>query len=130
MPFLIAAIRFMRELLKTDAAVAALGADTFEEIPVLKSDGRETDDEIAALQRAQVFPADSHPVGTCSMLPEHLGGVVNPELEVYGVKGLRIVDASVIPLIPGAHPMSTIYAVAEKAADIIKMRYKREIVPP
>ncbi|XPS81853.1 hypothetical protein M3J07_013812 [Ascochyta lentis] len=122
-PFLVASIRFMRELLKTDAAIAAFGADTFEEIPVLRSNGTETDDEIAALQRAQVFPADSHPVGTCSMLPKHLGGVVSPELKVYGVEGLRIVDASIIPLIPSAHPMSTVYAVAEKAADIIKRSY-------
>ncbi|PVH92705.1 GMC oxidoreductase [Periconia macrospinosa] len=123
MPFLVASIRFMRELIKTPAARAAFGEQTFEEIPVLRSDGRETDDEIAALQRLQVLPADSHPVGTCSMLPRHLGGVVSPELEVYGVERLRVVDASVIPLIPAAHPMSTVYAVAEKAADLIKKRY-------
>lgn len=48
------------------------------------------------------------------MQPRKLGGVVSPRLEVYGVEGLRIVDASVMPLIPGTHLQATVYAVAEK----------------
>ncbi|KAL8950668.1 MAG: hypothetical protein Q9222_003305 [Ikaeria aurantiellina] len=61
-----------------------------------------------------------HPVGTCAMLPRKLGGVVDSKLRVYGVKGLRVVDASVMPIIPATHTSSTVYAVAEKAADLIK----------
>jgi choline dehydrogenase-like flavoprotein len=55
-----------------------------------------------------------HPVGTAAMAPREIGGVVDPELKVYGTKNLRVVDASVIPLQLGATPMSTIYAIAEK----------------
>ena len=60
------------------------------------------------------------------MMKEEFGGVVDSELRVYGVKGLRIVDASVMPMIPGSHISSTVYAVAEKAADIIKGSEERK----
>jgi choline dehydrogenase-like flavoprotein len=61
-----------------------------------------------------------HPSGTCSMLPKELGGVVDGRLIVYGTKNLRIVDASVFPMIPKGPITSTVYAVAERAADIIR----------
>ncbi|KAI0197913.1 oxidoreductase [Astrocystis sublimbata] len=61
-----------------------------------------------------------HPVGTCSMLPEGLCGVVDSRLRVYGVRNLRVVDASVVPLLPPGNLQSTVYAVAERAADLIK----------
>ncbi|KAI2601722.1 putative GMC oxidoreductase [Hypoxylon sp. NC1633] len=61
-----------------------------------------------------------HPSGTTSLLPRDLGGVVDPSLKVYGTQNLRVVDAGIIPLIPGAHIQAAVYAIAEKAADIIK----------
>ncbi|KAF2970845.1 hypothetical protein GQX73_g2806 [Xylaria multiplex] len=61
-----------------------------------------------------------HPAGTCSMLPEQTGGVVDSSLRVYGVSNLRVVDASIVPLLPPGNLQSTIYAVAERAADLIK----------
>ncbi|KAI8960838.1 putative GMC oxidoreductase [Daldinia sp. FL1419] len=57
-----------------------------------------------------------HFSGTTSMLPLAYGGVVDPTLRVYGTKNLRVVDAGVIPLIPGAHIQATIYAIGEKAS--------------
>ncbi|MCJ1403253.1 hypothetical protein MMC11_006476 [Xylographa trunciseda] len=65
----------------------------------------------------------SHPCGTCAMLPKELGGVVDERLRVYGVQGLRVVDASIFPLIPKVNIQSTVYAMAEKAADLIKEDY-------
>lgn len=41
-----------------------------------------------------------HASGTCAMLPQSAGGVVDARLKVYGVKGLRVVDASIFPVIP------------------------------
>ncbi|TDZ60886.1 Dehydrogenase xptC [Colletotrichum trifolii] len=65
-------------------------------------------------------PTDYHPVGTASMLPLELGGVVDQTLRVYGVKNLRVVDASVMPMVPSANTCQPTYALAEKAAEIIK----------
>ncbi|XP_014552329.1 GMC oxidoreductase [Bipolaris victoriae FI3] len=61
-----------------------------------------------------------HPAGTCKMGPRDQGGVVDQHLHVYGVQGLRVVDASAIPMLPAAHTMTTVYSIAEKAAGIIK----------
>ena len=60
-----------------------------------------------------------HPCGTCSMMPESLGGVVDSKLRVYGTKNVRVVDASIMPIIPRGNIITTVYAVAEKAADIV-----------
>lgn len=57
-----------------------------------------------------------HPVGTCAMLPRGKEGVVDSELKVYGVEGLRVVDASVIPMIISAHIQTAVYGIAERAA--------------
>ncbi|GKT85546.1 GMC oxidoreductase [Colletotrichum tofieldiae] len=81
----------------------------------------ESEDErelMAALKT--LVGTEYHPSGTTSMMPEEMGGVVDPELMVYGTCNLRVVDAGIMPLIPGAHIQAAVYAVAEKAADIIK----------
>lgn len=65
-----------------------------------------------------------HPIGTCSMLPRRDGGVVDAGLVVYGTTNLRVVDASVFPLQISGNIQATVYAVAERAADIIKQDRK------
>lgn len=62
-----------------------------------------------------------HYSGTAKMGP--LGdrtAVVDPRLRVYGIRGLRVVDASIMPMIPAAHTNAPTYMIAEKAADMIK----------
>ncbi|KAK3389652.1 GMC oxidoreductase-like protein [Podospora didyma] len=60
-----------------------------------------------------------HPCCTAAMLPLNKGGVVGPDLKVFGAEGLRVVDMSILPLLPSSHLSATAYAVGEKAADII-----------
>ncbi|KAI1207850.1 uncharacterized protein F4807DRAFT_433495, partial [Annulohypoxylon truncatum] len=61
-----------------------------------------------------------HVCGSCAMLPKDKGGIVDTRLGVYGVENLRVVDASAIPLISTASLQTTVYAFAERAADLIK----------
>lgn len=60
-----------------------------------------------------------HPIGTCAMLPQTDGGVVDPSLKVYGVENLRVIDASIFPLHVRGNIASLVFAVAERAADLI-----------
>ena len=57
-----------------------------------------------------------HPSGTAAMMPRSAGGVVDTELRVYGTRNLRVVDASIMPLISSGHIQAAIYAIAEKAS--------------
>ncbi|KAF8859794.1 alcohol oxidase [Acephala macrosclerotiorum] len=66
-----------------------------------------------------------HPVGTCAMLPRDKGGVVDERLRVYGINGLRVCDASIFPVAVRGNPITAVYAVAEKGADIIKEDWKK-----
>lgn len=54
------------------------------------------------------------------MMSRELGGVVDSTLKVYGTENVRVVDAGVLPLQVSGHLTSTLYAIAEKAADPIK----------
>ena len=60
-----------------------------------------------------------HASCTCPIGPEAEGGVLTSDFKVHGTKGLRVVDASVFPRIPGFFIASAIYMIAEKAADVI-----------
>ncbi|WVQ79040.1 hypothetical protein IAT38_001132 [Cryptococcus sp. DSM 104549] len=64
------------------------------------------------------FASVHHPIATCSMMSEDLGGVVGSDLKVYGTSNLRIVDASVLPIQFSAHLSATLYGLAENAADM------------
>lgn len=108
------AVQFSRKLAQADplkdSVVAFLRPDP----------SRESLDEIKEYCKEALCPI-YHPVGTAAMLPKEDGGVVDSHLTVYGTKNLRVVDASVFPLELSAHLQSSLYGLAEKAADLIKM---------
>ncbi|KAI0303567.1 GMC oxidoreductase [Multifurca ochricompacta] len=60
-----------------------------------------------------------HPTSTARMAPLSDGGVVDAQLKVHGVRGLRVVDASIFPTIVSGHTAGPTIAVAEKASDMI-----------
>ena len=62
----------------------------------------------------QFAATNYHPAGTCAMMSEDLGGVVDEFLIVYGTANVRVCDASVIPILLRENILSTIYVLAEK----------------
>jgi choline dehydrogenase len=75
-----------------------------------------SDEDILASVRAKMQTL-YHPVGTCAM-----GAVVDSELRVLGVEGLRVVDASVMPTVPRGNTNAPTIALAERASDLIRGR--------
>ena len=87
---------------------------------IAPGDHVKSDEALASHLADSLSPTEFHPVGTCAMLPKELGGVVNEKLQVYGVKNLRVVDASIMPTLPGGNTCQTVYAVAEKVGVTLK----------
>ncbi|KAL8929127.1 MAG: hypothetical protein Q9172_000562 [Xanthocarpia lactea] len=84
----------------------------------------ESDADILQYVKNSLAPAP-HAAGTCRMGKRDSQSVVDSKGRVYGAKNLRVVDASVFPVLPPGHPQATVYAVAEKIADdILKGRNK------
>ncbi|KAJ7016683.1 aryl-alcohol oxidase [Mycena alexandri] len=82
-----------------------------------------TDEEIETYIRANAAP-NGHVIGTASMSPKGASyGVVDPDLIVKGVSGLRVVDASILPYLPAGFTMTSTYVVAERASDMIKAKW-------
>jgi choline dehydrogenase len=78
----------------------------------------QSDEDLTNYLRRSVYTV-RHPVGSCRMGSDPRS-VVDPQLRVRGVKGLRIADASVIPAIPGGNTNAPVIMIGEKAADLIR----------
>jgi len=104
-------VKFVRQL---TATLRAKNLIAEEELP---GESVQTDDQIA--QFVQDHAWGHHASCSCPIGPQSGGGVVDSSFQVHGTKGLRIVDASVFPKIPGFFIVSSIYMIGEKAADVI-----------
>jgi choline dehydrogenase-like flavoprotein len=114
---LVRGFKLMRHILAQPALAQYGGRE------VAASSAAQTDAEIEAYMRQH---ADTiyHPVGTCRMGPAHQaaegGSVVDAELRVHGLQGLRVVDASVMPQIVGGNTNAPTIMIAEKASELIR----------
>jgi choline dehydrogenase len=109
-----AGMRAARRIYHTPPQAELTGAE------ILPGDKVQSDDELDAFLRETTY-VSMHPVGTCAM-GTSAEAVVDPELRVIGVEGLRVVDASVMPTVPGANTNAAVIMIAERAADLIKGR--------
>src|SRR5690606_7282359 len=109
------AVAFWRKTLTTPllAPTSPVEGGPFVGLPAYSS-------QLESTIRQTALVSLMHPCGTAAMTKKEWGGVVDSDLLVYGTSNLWVVDASVIPTVPGTHIVHTVYAVAEKAADIIK----------
>lgn len=111
---LIAGIRLTRKFLGTPEI------SPYIEDEALPGRAVDTDDELLAFAR-DCGTTIYHFNGSCRMGPPDDGmAVVSPALKVYGVEGLRVVDASVMPTTPSANTYAPTLMIAEKAADLIR----------
>jgi choline dehydrogenase-like flavoprotein len=109
---LLRGFKLMRNILQQPALAGYRG----QELPA--SAGAQTDAQIEQFIRGN---ADTiyHPVGTCRMGAGAMD-VVDTQLRVHGVQGLRVIDASIMPSIIGGNTNAPVIAIAEKAADLIR----------
>ncbi|KAI9786522.1 MAG: hypothetical protein M1816_007904 [Peltula sp. TS41687] len=111
----VAAYKRVRELFATKAMAPALIGEAYPGL-----NGTQTDGELLAVIRKS-FHTVWHAACTCRMgKKDDPKAVVDSSAKVIGVQGLRVVDASAFAILPPGHPMSTVYALAEKIADNIK----------
>ncbi|KAF2846944.1 GMC oxidoreductase [Plenodomus tracheiphilus IPT5] len=79
--------------------------------------------EIKEMIKKALTPSNAHQCCTAAMMSREDGGVVDAQNRVYGTERLSVVDASTWPLVVGGGPQASVYAWAEKAADLIKQRH-------
>lgn len=107
----VAGVRFVRKLTNKLRETGLIAAEESPGVQV------QTDAQIADFIKANAW--GHHAAGTCPIGHRSQGGVVNGSFEVYGTRGLRVVDASVFPKIPGFFIAASVYMIGEKAADVI-----------
>jgi choline dehydrogenase len=105
-------LRLAREIVGARAFAPLRGEE------VLPGSKVDTLDQQTAFLRSATHSA-AHPVGTCRIGSDAASAVVDPELRVHGVAGLRIADASVMPSVIGANTNATVLAIAERAAELL-----------
>ncbi|KAK8109067.1 GMC oxidoreductase [Apiospora sp. TS-2023a] len=109
-------VQFVEKIVAAEPLRSSLKSGGARIPPDLVADTVENAKEIVKRRLISIM----HPTGSCAMLPREKGGVVDHELRVYGTRNVRVVDASVFPLQPLGNTQSVVYAVAERAADMIK----------
>ncbi len=84
-----------------------------------------TSDKALAAYVREACDSMYHPVGTCKMGTDPMA-VVDPELRVHGIEGLRVIDASIMPTLTTGNTNAPTLMIGEKAADLIKASRTRQ----
>jgi choline dehydrogenase-like flavoprotein len=117
-------VKFTRKLATSEALVPHLGwcsseiAICFTHVSRLGKEINpgpdiQTDEELSLWIKKNIA-STFHGAGSCAMMPRDKGGVVDPELKVYGTRNLRVVDLSIVPLHLNCHTQSIVYGIAEQ----------------
>ncbi|KAI5900436.1 putative GMC oxidoreductase [Schizophyllum commune H4-8] len=111
-----AGIKYVREIATTQPLAGQLGDEAWPGKDVT------SDDDIDNYVRNSIG-TEYHPTGSCAMLPQDKGGVVDAKLKVYGTSNVRVADSSVYPIEFSCHLGAATYGLAEQAADMIRKQY-------
>lgn len=112
--------RVAREVANTAPFSDLITAETTPGLALVPANATE---QVWAEWLKSTYRSNFHYISTAAMMSKELGGVVDDEHLVYGTANVRVVDASVLPFQVSGHLTSTLYALAERAADVIKARY-------
>jgi choline dehydrogenase len=107
-------IREARRIYRTEPQGRLTGEETLPGAHV------NTDDALDEYIRKAVT-LTQHPVGTCKMGHDPMA-VVDPQLRVRGIEGLRVADASIMPTVPGANTNASAIMIGELASDLVRGR--------
>jgi choline dehydrogenase-like flavoprotein len=95
-----------------------------ETTPAFTTVPEDASDAVWGAWLKSVYRSNYHYISTAAMMSKELGGVVDDKHLVYGTANVRVVDASVLPFQVSGHLASTLYALAERAADVIKASHE------
>ncbi|CAO1635148.1 unnamed protein product [Parajaminaea phylloscopi] len=109
----VAGLRYLRKIAGTSQYANYIAKE------VVPGTGLTSDADLTAFLKNTGTMTEYHPIGSASMLPRDKGGVVDPNLVVYGTSNVRVIDGSVLPVHVSAHIQRTIYGVAERGAALI-----------
>jgi choline dehydrogenase len=114
-------LKMMLECAKLSRELFAQKAfDAYRGAPIFPARSNASDEELLAFIRAKAETV-YHPVGTCRMgRADDNGAVVDSQLRVRGIEGLRVIDASVMPKLIGGNTNAPTIMIAERAADLIR----------
>ncbi|KAK3995520.1 hypothetical protein QBC44DRAFT_339942 [Cladorrhinum sp. PSN332] len=108
--------KYLRKIITTPT-MQSFGA--YESSPGPVGIGEDDDEALKEWIKDALSLSYAHPCCTAALGPKAKGGVVGADLKVHGASGLRVVDMSVLPMVPSTHLSATAHAIGEKGADLI-----------
>lgn len=123
---MIEGIKYFKAFAETKI-LRALGATVVDNYKVCSQQHELESDEYYECCLRHLGSTLYHPVGTCRMGPDSADAVVDPQLRVHGIKGLRVADASIMPKIVSGNTNAPTIMIGERAADFIKSEWLKEI---